>query len=193
MADMMLTETSPFKGATSSLEKDGLRVTAIEPGPLLAVQPFSGQQDASGAVLRAALGVGLSGTGRIAVSGRAQVIWWDCATWLAGGQKAALQTANDELLGLAACQWHTGAWAALSVSGPHAQDVLSRLTPLDLRSTVAGRVAQTDVAHMRGAILTREGGYEIWVPRSYARTLAHKTISAAKIVTTRVSRPDVVY
>lgn len=185
MADISLEQQDPFEGVTVRFSAPGIEVLPLEIGPILAVQPYDGKQDAAGAVLRETLGVGLAGPGRIAVSGGGEVIWWDRDGWLARATDKVLKDTASGLLPLAMCRRQQGAYAVLSVGGSAAADVLARLTPLDLRKMVAGRIARTDVSHMHGAVIKRESGFEVWVGRSFSRTLAHEVIVAANGVVAR--------
>ena len=77
------------------------------------------------------------------------------------------------------------AWAALTIEGQDARDVLSMLTPLDLRPTrfKTGRTARTLLGHM-GCSICAVGAdkFDLLVFRSMAGTALHEVTRAMKQV-----------
>ena len=80
------------------------------------------------------------------------------------------------------------AWTVIALDGARARDVLSRLTPLDLRDAVLseGATARTLIGHMTASI-TRVGPfrYEVMVFRSMTHTLLHEVERAMRGVEAR--------
>ena len=96
--------------------------------------------------------------GRILWSGRGQAM-------LVGARPLKAVRAADQ----------SDAWCRVRLSGPRAEAVLARLVPLDLRAAAfpEGRVARTLLSHLAVLLHRRPDGFEIWVLRSMAGTLAH--------------------
>jgi len=80
------------------------------------------------------------------------------------------------------------AWAVFSLQGHGVEDVLARLTPLDLNRAVfkRGHAARSLLGHMSAVILrTGENTFEIMVFRSMARTAVHELETAMRAVAAR--------
>ena len=81
--------------------------------------------------------------------------------------------------GLASVTEQTDAWARVDLSGNGLDDMLARLTNLDL-ATLPARFARRTVMHHIGCYLLRRGaGYSIYGPRSSAGSLHHALCLAA--------------
>ena len=93
-----------------------------------------------------------------------------------------------ELGGLASVTDQSDAWAVVRLEGAHAVDVLTRLTPIALRSSVfkRGHTAKTDLMHMMASITkTGDAAFEVMVFRSMAKTLVHDLTTAMTSVSAR--------
>ncbi|MDT8329047.1 MAG: sarcosine oxidase subunit gamma [Roseovarius sp.] len=124
---------------------------------------------------------GAPGVGRTSGKRSARALWF--------GQRVILLIGPAPDAGLAeftAPSDQTDGWAALHFGGAGAQDVLARMTPLDLRLIAfkRGHTARSDCAHMPASI-TRLGdaAFQIMVFRSMAATLVHELKTAmARVV-----------
>lgn len=138
------------------------------------IAPFKGQEKATSAALKSALGVGFPAVGR-ALGTDPRVIW--C------GKGQALLIGADCPVLPAACVDHGDAWAVVSIEGAGVEGVLARLVPIDLRAATfkRGYTARTLLGHMTVSI-TRTGAnvFEIMAMRSMAGTLVHDLTEAAK-------------
>lgn len=138
-------------------------------GAITSLAPFSGQQGAVSDALKAQIGAALPKPGRSTGKAGARVVWSGLDQALVLGPRLAFIPG-------AAMTDQSDAWACVELEGEGAQDVLARVTPLDLRASVfkQGHVARTELAHM-SAVLMRTGEYRygIMAFRSMARTLVH--------------------
>ncbi|SMY08575.1 sarcosine oxidase subunit gamma [Flavimaricola marinus] len=160
----------------------GISLTEVETGPVTSIAPFKGQSRAVSAVLKERVGLRFPPVNRAVAAGDVRLIW-------AGKGRALMLGAKPEgLEGLAAMTDQTGANAVLRIEGEAVEDVLARLIPMDLRSTVfkTGHTARTMLAHMQVSV-TRVGAdaFEIMAMRSMAGTLVHDLEQAAKGVMAR--------
>ena len=178
MADAALTARDPFAGLDAGFEIGDVTAAPYDIGPSLVIAPYRDRLAAASAAVEAAIGAGLPEAGRWIDLGedRPRLIWHQAESWLclAGtseldGLEAALKAGD-----LAQCRRQEGAWAVMSLRGPAAADLVARLTSLDLREAAfgPGQVAACELAHMPGLVVRGNWGYGLWVPRSYAGTLA---------------------
>ncbi|WP_372609656.1 sarcosine oxidase subunit gamma [Aquicoccus sp.] len=150
---------------------------------LTSIAPYRGQDGALSDALKKAHGMAWPKPGRMTGKAGARALWFG------QGQALLVGPAPDaELARNAALTDQSDAWAMVRLSGAGAQDVLARLTPLDLRrgSFKRGHTARTEIAHMMGS-LTRLGeeAFLILVFRSMAATLAHDLETAMQSVAAR--------
>lgn len=138
------------------------------------IAPYKGQEKATSAALKSALGVGFPAVGRVAGSDPRVV-------WCGKGQALLIGADCPDLP--AACVDHGDAWAVVHIEGAGAHDVLARLVPIDLRAATfkRGHTARTLLGHMTASV-TRTGAntFEIMAMRSMAGTLVHDLSEAAK-------------
>lgn len=111
-------------------------------------------------------------------------------TWLAscdGGQRTFATALSEAIGDLAAVSDQSNGYAVLRLSGPRIRSVLSKLVPLDLdaRTFLPDQVAATAAAHIR-VVLWRipdvnvsMPSFELFVPRSYARSFWHTLLVSA--------------
>jgi heterotetrameric sarcosine oxidase gamma subunit len=148
---------------------------------ITSVAPFQGQDKALAKVLKP-MGLSFPAPNRSVTKGDATLIW------TGRGQAFLIGPDPAPLAGLAALTDQTDGWAALTLQGPHATDVLARLIPLDLRPAAypTGQTARTALNHMN-AVLWRTSPYSftLMVFRSMAQTAWHEIESAMHGVAAR--------
>lgn len=167
----------PVEGLELPFEAAGVHLTAPDPGPLTLVAPYRGQDGAVVAALQGALGLDLPGPGETRTGPAARAIWFGRGQTLVMG--AALPPGL--LDGIAAVTDQSDGWASLRLEGPGTDEVLARLTPLDLRphAFAPGRTARTLLGHM-AASLTRwqTESCDLLVFRSMTGTAVHDLTTA---------------
>ena len=172
-----LIATTPCAGL-SPLQIGAVTLSEIVIGPMWSVAPLKGKNNATAS----ALGVTLPKPNRVSKTEELRVVWAGHGTYFVSAPSL------PNLERLAAVTEQGDGWAALSLSGHAARDVLARLTPLDLRESVfkTGHTARTLIGHMT-AMVTRTGRqqYEVMVMRSMAQTLVEEVSQAARHVATR--------
>lgn len=151
-------------------------LTEAAPEHMTSLAPYIGQDAALARALQQAHGVAWPAPNRATGRDGARALWF--------GQRMALligPQADEALAAHAALTDQSDAWAAVTLEGAGARDVLARLTPLDLRAGVfrRGHTARTDLRHMMASI-TRLGPdrYRIMVFRGFAETLVHDLTTA---------------
>lgn len=166
---------SPLEGQ-SALDFGGTQITMAAPDSVQSIMPNKGREvDVSGA-LSEAVGVPLSQVGCMRMRGGVEVIWTGVNQWFVIGGKGVSG------LDGAAITDQTDAWAVMELRGVASRDVMARLCPIDLRHLMIGQVARSEFAHMMSIIVAREGGFDIWVMRSFAQTAWHHLGDAASSV-----------
>lgn len=156
----------------------------LAPWPLprmTSVAPLQGQEKAMAKALKA-MGLTFPAPNRTVTKGDFTLIW-------TGRNQAFLLNADPApLADTAALTDQTDGWAALTLQGPQATDVLARLIPLDLRLAAfpVGHCARTGLNHMN-AVLWRTGPYAftLMVFRSMAQTAWHEVAGAMHTVAAR--------
>lgn len=167
---------TPFAGLDLS-DVGGLTLMEQTPAPITLVAPFKGQMKAVSAELKVALDLRFPAPNR-------QVGTGATALWIGPSQALVMGASAPNLSGQAAVVDHTDAWAILRVESAHAEDVLARLVPVDLRRATfkTGHTARTLIGHMTGSV-TRVGAqsFDLMVMRSMAHTLHHDVTRAARL------------
>jgi sarcosine oxidase subunit gamma len=182
-----LLETSPCAGllpvTAGPAGEGGLRLEEAAPVALTAVLPFAGQAQAL-----EALGLGLPEPGAARAAAGGTLRWFGQDGYLLIG--GALP---EGAAACAACTDQSDAWARMVLTGGPAEDVLSRLVPVDVRAAAfpEGRTCRSMLGHMNASI-TRTGAqaFEIMVFRSMARTAVHELAEAMGHVAARASNRD---
>ena len=158
-------------------------VEELSPAVMTALAPFTGEDQALGQVLKASHNLSLPLPGRATGKEGARAIWFGQRMFLLMGPQP-----HEGLSRHAAVTDQSDAWTVVRLQGAGARDVLSRLTPVDLRDTrfKRGHTARTDLRHMM-ASLTRIGpeSYLIMVFRGFAETLVHDLWTAMESVAAR--------
>jgi sarcosine oxidase subunit gamma len=164
-----LSATGAFDGLGLPLTVGGARLAALPPVRRTLVAPFAGSEapGTPGRVTR------LEG-GRILWAGIGQWFFEDDAPLPAAG--AALTDQTD-------------GWAALGLDGPDARAVLARLVPLDLDPAAfpPESAARSLLRHVMLLLIATEDGFELLVPRSYARTAVGEISEAMRAVAGRAA------
>jgi sarcosine oxidase subunit gamma len=157
----------------------GATLAALPEAPMWSVAPFRGREDATAAALGTALP-----TGRVAAVPGGRLIWAGFRAWLLQGPDP-----GEELAELAAVAAQGDAWCGLGLSGPAARDVLARLVPLDLDPAAfpVGAAARSLLRHTPLLLVAEAQGFELLVPRSYARTAVRELDAAMRGVEARAA------
>lgn len=156
-----LIATAPFAGRLP-LDGAGVRVEAVEPGPMTLILAGRGAAPEIG-------GMAFPAPGRAVSNGAARLMW------MGPGQALCIGAVPDVPEGVLTVD-HSDAWAVARVIGAAGPDVLARLVPLDLRpaSFVPGTTARTVIGHMTGSVTRLDDEtLEVMVMRSMAGTLVH--------------------
>ena len=161
-------------GTTKVVEEDLGRLSSLCP---------YGDASPLSAALEEAHGMALPKPGRATGKAGARCLWFGRDTVLLAGPAP-----DAGLAAHAAVVDQSDGWAAVSLSGEYAVDVLARLVPVDLREQhfKRGHTARTMVQHMNASI-TRTGAdsFLILVFRSMAGTLVHDLKCAMEAVAAR--------
>jgi sarcosine oxidase subunit gamma len=173
---------SPFDGALP-VSIGALSLVEVELGHLTSIAPFKGRLEAASTALMSAHGLAFPAANRVTASGNARAIWF-------GRDMALLVGAapDPRLASVAALTDQSDAWAAVSLSGKGAEDVLARLVPVDLRAThfKEGHTVRSLLGHMNASVTrTSPESFLILVFRSMAGTLAHDITEAMEAVAAR--------
>jgi sarcosine oxidase subunit gamma len=170
-----LAAAGAFDGLGLPVEAGGCRLAALPEAHRVVVAPFAGREAAVAAVLRVALPIGRIAAGRVLPLALGQ--------WLVEGAPVT------GLEGLAAVVEQSDAWAGLGLSGAAAGEVLARLVPLDLEPSKfpVGAAARSRLREVPMLLVAVEGGFELLVPRSYARTAMRELGEAMRGVAARAA------
>jgi sarcosine oxidase subunit gamma len=194
VAEPVRTPRDPFAGLHLPLTHGGTILGAGFEGALVSVAPFRGQEAEVSAILKRHIGAAFPEPGQVAEGSSGRVIWMGLNLAFAELPEAGAADLMAALSPHAAVTDQSDAWAALSLTGPHARAVLARLVPLDLDPATfpPGRVARTQFRHMMCALLATEGGFRLLVMRSFARTAVHDLETAMASVAARaeLAGPD---
>jgi sarcosine oxidase subunit gamma len=190
----VLTPRDPLAGLHLPLTHGGAMLGAGAEGALVSVAPFRGQESEVSAILERHVGAALPDPGQIAEGTSGRAIWMGLGLTFAELPEPGAPDLMAALAPHAAVTDQSDAWAALTLTGPHARAVLARLIPLDLDPAAfpLGHVARTQLRHMMCALLATEGGFRLLVLRSFARTAVHDLETAMASVAARaeLAGPD---
>ena len=145
------------------LDKGGVRVEAVRIERLTSLAPFQAQEIAVSAALKQATGIGLPEPGRSEVQGTVEVFWTGRSQWFLSGTEAPVLNA--------AVADQSDAWVCVRLQGPSVGDMMARLTPLDFDAMLVGDAARSTVFHMHAIILKKSDSVELYVFRSFSKTL----------------------
>ncbi len=167
-----LQEKSAFADQGLPFEAGGITVTGIDLAEMISVSPQTGMQDQVSKTLEKAVGVGLSDIGKWQAAGDVTVIWTGRGQWFVVGPEG-LSDKLAKLSGRAGMTGQADGWAVAQVTGKGALEVMARLCPLDFEAMQVGDAARSEFQHMQSVIRVIEGGFEVMVFRSMARTFVH--------------------
>ncbi|SDF75616.1 sarcosine oxidase subunit gamma [Sulfitobacter delicatus] len=108
--------------------------------------------------------------------------------WLGSSEVLLIGTPPDAALTkVAAVVDVSDGWAAVQLSGVGAEDVLARLVPVDVRTSVfeRGHTLRSQLREMPVSITRNEGGFLLLVPRSVAATMVQELRRAMEAVASR--------
>ncbi|WP_171099946.1 sarcosine oxidase subunit gamma family protein [Ruegeria sp. HKCCD7255] len=146
-------------------------LSEVDAGSIHSISAFKGKQKQVSDTLKAAHGMAYPAANRATGKAGARAIWFGPAHAMLMGPAP-----DDALAENAAVVDQSDAWAVVRIEGAGVEDVLARVTPVDLRSTrfKRGHTARTLLFHMTASI-TRIGdtAFQIMVFRSMAETLVH--------------------
>ena len=167
------------------LEIGGVTLSEIVPEAITSVMPYEGQEAAASDLLKSLCGMGVPKPGRSTGRGGARAIW------TGAGQAMVLGGPVDAGLGrFAALSDQSDAWAVLRLEGAGVEEVLARLTPLDLNPGMfkRGHAARSLLGHMN-MVIARVGAeaFEIMVFRSMTKTAVHELEEAMKSIAARAA------
>lgn len=170
---------SAFDGVFAP-EIEGCELHVVEHVPLSLIMPFRGKENPLGEVLKKAHAISYPANGRSTAKAGVRCVWFGLDQVMLIGARP-----DKSLKKYAAVVDQSDSWAVVRLQGVLAKDVLARLTPLDLRSTVfkRGHTARSMLGHMNISI-TRVGpnNFEIMAFASMAKTLVHELAAAMKSV-----------
>ncbi|MFY0692037.1 MAG: sarcosine oxidase subunit gamma [Paracoccaceae bacterium] len=149
----------PFETGSMSLRE-------LDPVPITSIMPLEGQQEATSAALKEALGVALPEVGGSLKSGSAEVLWTGQNQFFLFGAEAPDMAAGvtDQ----------SDSWTRVSLEGGRGAQVLARLCPVDCEALEAGDVIRSQIGHMSAIVICRAEGFELMVFRAFASTLVHE-------------------
>ena len=171
---------SPFEGLDLPLAIGDARLAELPRAPIRVIAPYRGREAAVSEALRATLGSGLPQIGRTVPLAGGRLIWAGARQWMLTGPAA--EAAVPALAGLAAVTDQSDGWAAMRLEGRDARAVLARLLPLDLdaASFPEGTAARSLLRHVACLLVAAGEGWEIRVPRSFARTAVQDIADAMR-------------
>ena len=158
-------------------------LSEVTPDRVTSVSAYKGQEKALSMALTTSNGIAMPAPNRSTGGVKLRAIWVGPNQAFFVGEKL-----SGDLSGLASVTDQSDAWAIVRLEGVHALDVLTRLTPIDLRPSVfkKGHTAKTDLMHMMASITkTGANAFEIMVFRSMAETLVHDLTTAMTSVSAR--------
>jgi heterotetrameric sarcosine oxidase gamma subunit len=156
----------------------GVTLAEVPMARMTSVAPFNGQDKAIAKALKP-MGLSFPAPGLTVTKGDNELLW------TSRGQAFLIGPDPAPLAGLAALTDQSDGWAALTLTGENAPDILARLIPIDTRAMVPGTTARTMLTHM-SLILTRQAdGFRLMVFRSMARSAWHEIEDAMRKVAAR--------
>ena len=184
MVDIRLAPESAFKGCDLPFAAGGVMLVERPHALMVTVAAYAGAMLDTSLICRDVTGLNLPEAGRWSASAAWEIAYSELDAWCLWGPQEGLAELAEALEPHAAVTDQSSGFAGLRIAGDSAAAVLARLTPIDLRPNAFpnGHAARTEIAHMSGLILARDEGYDIWVARSFARTLHHDLTEAMKSV-----------
>nr|WP_231703980.1 sarcosine oxidase subunit gamma [Cochlodiniinecator piscidefendens] len=162
------------------LSAGNVTLTEQHPDALTSVAPFAEKEVEVSASLTVTHGVAYPAVNHAVGKDGARAIWFGQGQAMVMGGKV-----SDDLVQLAAVTDQSDAWAVMRLQGASSADVLARLVPVDLRSSVfaEGDTVRTELQHMMASITcVGTDCFDIMVMRSFAKTAVHDLHAAMKSV-----------
>lgn len=153
-----------------------MKAEEITPSAMTLIAPYGSTAKSAAALKK--LGLSYPSAGEVSTSGDARAIWF-------GHGSILLIGAPCPAIADAAITDQSDAWATVRISGPQVEDVMARLTPVDMRLNhyAVGSTCRTEVMHMSASVTrVAEDAFDIMVFRSMARTLVHDLKTAMTAV-----------
>jgi len=175
VGEFKLQATDEFDGL--SAEIGGVMLRALQPEAIISLAPFMDQGSAVSQAMSSMFGIGLPAVGKTNEAKIVRVLWAGHRQWFVLGAADPAVWAKM-LVGKAAVTDQSDAWVAFCLTGADAEEVMARLCSLDLKQMEQGQTARAEFAHMMSVITPINGGFEIMVMRSFARTAIHHTTEA---------------
>ena len=150
---------------------------SAQPMNIVSVSPFKGRGMAVNEALKTTINLGLPAVGKEAHQGQIRAMWVGQGQWFIVGDvdhEAIAKALEDQ----AAVTDQSDAWLAFTLCGPDSTEVMARLCPLDLGKMQQNQTARTEFAQMMACITPVEGGFEVMVMRSFAKTAIRHTREA---------------
>ena len=171
-----------FDGLALPLAAGGATLAALPASRARAVAPFAGRHEATSETLAGAdrRRAAAPGSGRAARSPGPAI-----GQWLVEGASRPSSPPASPASPRSPTRPTPGRRCASPAPAP--RDVLARLVPLDLDPArfPAGSAARSLLRHVPLLLLAREAGFDLLVPRSYARTAVHELAAAMRAVAAR--------
>ncbi len=151
--------------------------TALAPHPFIGMAPprrirSLAAYNATLPALQAAMGGALPATPKRITHQGAEILWNGPRQWLVLGEL----TLPAEF---AAITEQTDGLCLLSLSGPHAVEILKRLLSIDIARFGADEVAITSAAHIGVRVWREDGNFVLACFRSFGEALHHALVQAA--------------
>lgn len=173
-----LIATSPLDGLLP-IEVDEALLSVVDVPYITSIMPHKGKAKAVASALSKAHDLTLPAIGRSTGKADLRVIWTGRDQYMLVGEKAGARA----LARSASLSDQSDGWVVLSLTGAQSNEILSRLCPLDLGNGFKrGHTARTEIAHMMAIVTRLSGGFEIFVMRSFAKTMAHDLQQAMESV-----------
>lgn len=160
-----------------------LHLSEVDPGSLTSIAAFKDQDAELSKMLLSAHGLPAPEANRATGKEGARAIWFGHRMMLLMGPHPDAALAKH-----AALTDQSDAWTCVQLEGPGAREVLSRLTPLDLRDTSfeQGHTARTELRHIMASVTRIDADtWMILVFRGFAETLVHDLQTAMQTVSAR--------
>jgi sarcosine oxidase subunit gamma len=150
----------------------GVTLAEVDLGQVTSIAPFAGQDKALVAALKP---LAFPAPNTVSAKGAARLVW------TGRGQAFLIGAAPGDWGAVAALTDQSDGWACLALTGEGAVDVLARLIPIDLRGMAVGTCARSSLGHMAMILIRVEGGFQIMVFRSMAKTAWHEVEAGMKM------------
>ncbi|MEL7465761.1 MAG: hypothetical protein AAFN79_16955 [Pseudomonadota bacterium] len=191
MADFTLTPRSIFDAVGGCrVEVEGFAFDETPTRSLVSLARRRGEAGAAlDAAVKAAFGADLPEPGRFTEANGVTIIFSQPGQWLIAAEREELEAeVRSTAAGAGTVTDQSDAFTELTMEGPLAVEVLSRLSSLDYETFEVGQVARTPMQQI--AVTIARTGAESWrlnTARSTARDFAHDVDVAAKAIGARGS------